>query len=177
MSDMVKSKTYENYPCWIMLVSNFVSIAIYIIGAFIISRIGLVWLGLYLLYIVWLEIRVMRGSCVNCYYYGKSCAFGKGRLSAFFFKKGNQKAFLNKDITWKSVVPDFLVSVIPIIAGIILLILDFSWLILLSIIILVIFASAGNSFVRGSLACKFCRQREIGCPAESLFNKNKRKKK
>jgi hypothetical protein len=32
----------------------------------------------------------------------------------------------------------------------------------------------GNGLVRGSLACKYCKQREIGCPAEQLFNKKKK---
>ncbi|MFH1684097.1 MAG: hypothetical protein ABIA67_04360 [Candidatus Margulisiibacteriota bacterium] len=26
-------------------------------------------------------------------------------------------------------------------------------------------------YLRGSLACKFCKQRELGCPAEQLFSK------
>jgi hypothetical protein len=28
--------------------------------------------------------------------------------------------------------------------------------------------------VRGQLACKYCKQRELGCPAEQLFSKTKR---
>jgi hypothetical protein len=120
-----------------------------------------------------LEIRVMKRSCVNCYYYGKYCAFGKGKISSLFFKKGTPKAFLKRKISWKDILPDFLVSIIPLIAGIVLLILNFNWLLLILIVLLAILTSAGNSFVRGSLACKFCKQREIGCPAEQLFNKRK----
>jgi len=169
-----KVKPYENYPCWIMLISNFVSIAIYIIGAIIMSQIGLVWLVLYLLYIVWLEIRVMRHSCVNCFYYGKYCAFGKGKISSWFFKKGSPRNFINRSITWKDIIPDFLVSIIPLIVGIILSILHFSWLRIILIVLLVLVGSVGNGFVRGSLACRFCKQREIGCPAEKLFRKEKK---
>lgn len=168
---MMQSKYYENYPCWIILISNFVSIIIYIIGAYIIYQLGVIWLVLYLIYIFGLEIRLMKKSCVNCYYYGKYCAFGKGKLSSLFFKKGNANKFIKCKITWKDVIPDFLVSIIPLIVGIILLVLNFNWLILSLIITLVILNSAGNSFVRGSLACKFCKQRKLGCPAEKLFNK------
>jgi hypothetical protein len=171
---MGQPKTYENYPCWIMLISNFVSIAIYLIGAFIISQIGLIWLGAYLLYILGLEIRLMRRSCVNCYYYGKYCAFGKGKLSSLFFKKGNPHKFIKDKITWKDILPDFLVSIIPLIVGVILLILNFNWLFLILIVLLVTLTFAGNGFIRGSLACKYCKQREIGCSAEQLFNKNKK---
>jgi len=171
---MEQPKTYEKFPCWIMLISNFVSIAIYLIGAFIISKIGLIWLGLYLLYILGLEIRLMGRSCVNCYYYGKHCAFGKGKLSSLFFKKGNPNNFIKDKITWKDILPDFLVSIIPLIVGIILLMLNFDWLLLILIVLLAILTSAGNGFVRSSLACKYCKQGEIGCPAEQLFNKKKK---
>ncbi len=168
---MEQLKSYENYPCKIIIISNFVSIAIYFIGAFIIYQLGIIWLALYLLYIAGLEIRLMKKSCVNCYYYGKFCAFGKGKISSWFFKKGDPLKFAKNKITWKDILPDFLVSLIPIIAGIILLILNFNWLMLLLIVLLAALTSAGNSFVRGSLACKFCKQKEIGCPAEQLFSK------
>lgn len=171
---MGQPKTYENYPCKIIIISNFVLIAIYFIGAYIMYQLGVLWLILYLVYIFGLEIRLMKKSCVNCYYYGKFCAFGKGKLSAILFKKGDSKIFQKDKITWKDILPDFLVSIIPLIVGIILLILEFSWLILLLILFLVILTSVGNSFVRGTLACKFCKQKEIGCPAEQLFNKNKK---
>jgi hypothetical protein len=117
----------------------------------------------------------MRRSCTNCYYYGRLCAFGKGKLSAIFFKKGNAKKFTQCKITWKDLIPDFLVSIIPSLAGIWLLIIHFNFLILSSVIWLVLLTSAGNSFIRGSLACKHCKQREIGCPAEKLFKKANKK--
>jgi hypothetical protein len=41
------------------------------------------------------------------------------------------------------------------------------------VIMLVLLSTIGNSFVRGSLACRYCKQRDLGCPAEQLFNKNK----
>ncbi|MFA4833792.1 MAG: hypothetical protein WC619_03010 [Patescibacteria group bacterium] len=168
---MEQPKTYENYPGCIIFASNFVSIATYLIGAFIMAQIGLIWLVLYLLYIAGLEIRLMKWHCTSCYYYGKYCAFGKGKISSWFFKKGDPNNFLRNKITFKDILPDFLVSIIPLIAGLVLLISNFNWLILALIILLVILASAGSGFVRKNLACKFCKQREIGCPAEQLFNK------
>jgi len=78
----MKEKTcYENYPFWIVILSNIVEFTVYGTGAFVIYKIGWIWLILYVLYIVWLVIRLLRRSCVNCYYYGKVCAFGKGKLS------------------------------------------------------------------------------------------------
>lgn len=169
---MEHPKFYENYPCRIILFSNLVSIALYLIGIYIISLVGFIWAGIYILYILWIEARVMKNSCTNCFYYGKYCAFGKGKISSWFFKKGNLYDFIKRKITWKDVFPDFLVSIIPLTAGIMLLVINFNWLLLISIFVLVILASAGNAFVRGSLACRYCKQKEIGCPAERLFSKS-----
>jgi hypothetical protein len=112
---------------------------------------------------------------VNCYYYGKTCAFGKGRISSVFFKKGDANKFCKKQMTWKDIVPDFIVSLIPAIIGVILLIKNFNWALLSLVLILFILTFVGNGIIRSQLACKYCKQREIGCPAEQLFNKKKNK--
>ena len=160
---------YEKYPLRIVLLSNLVSIAIYAIGAFIIYQIGWIWLLIYIVYIVWLEIRLLKRSCVNCCYYGKACAFGKGRICRLFFKQGDPQEFGKKKIMWVDMIPDFLVSLVPIVAAIVLLIIDFNWIMLVLMILLVLLTFTGNGFIRGSLACKYCKQREIGCPAMQLF--------
>jgi hypothetical protein len=43
----------------------------------------------YLLYALGLEVRLLRTGCVDCAYYGKACAFGKGRLCAIAFEQGD----------------------------------------------------------------------------------------
>jgi hypothetical protein len=68
-------------------------------------------------------------------------------------------------------IPDLLVSLVPLIIGIVLLILEFDFIILFAAILLIVATTSGNAFVRGNLTCKYCRQRESGCPAEKLFNK------
>lgn len=170
---MSRSISYENMPLWIVLITNLLTLSIYAIGIYIVSRFGMLYVVLYLLYIIWIEIRLLRESCVDCYYYDKICAFGKGKLCSSLFKKGNPKRFVEKDIKMIDFVPDFLVSIIPIAFGIILLVTDFSWTILALLVILFILSFGGNAFVRGSLACKYCKQREIGCPALKVFSKQR----
>lgn len=162
---------YEQYPPFIVILSNLVPILIYLIGAYILFQSGILWAIGYLLVVVLLEFRLLGKHCVDCYYYGRTCAFGKGRLSSLFFKKGQPERFNQKTITAKDLIPDFLVFIVPVLAGILLLVQKFSWIILGSVVALLLLGFAGNALVRGQLACRYCRQKEIGCPAQQMFDK------
>lgn len=165
---MEEISCYDSYPRWIILISSLVSIATYAAGAFIVYMADLIFLILYLLLILGLEVRLLGGHCVNCWYYGKWCAFGRGALSGLLFKRGRPERFLKK-AGFRDILPDLLIVLLPLAAGIAALIRDFSWLVLSMMVLLALLASAGNAFVRGSLACRYCRQRRLGCPAEQLF--------
>ncbi|MBM3133429.1 MAG: hypothetical protein FJZ95_10445 [Chloroflexi bacterium] len=171
---MEHHKSYDAFPARIVLICNSLSVAIYGIGIYVLSQLWIWLIVPYLIYSLGLEIRLLRSSCVNCYYYGKACAFGRGRLCALLFKKGDPQKFTAWEISWLSLLPDFMVSLIPIVGGIVLLVTDFSWLPLALVIVLVALSTAGNGIIRGAFACKYCKQRELGCPAERLFNKGKR---
>ena len=164
-------KTYESYPIGIVIQSNFVSLGIYALGLFIVLKLGLVLSLFYLLYILALEYRLIRYHCTTCYYWGKTCGFGKGRLSSLFFKKGDVAKFCAKDMTWRDMIPDILVSLIPVVIGITLLMIQFD--IMLLLVLLLLLTTVGNGYIRGKLTCRFCKQRELGCPADLLFNQSK----
>lgn len=168
---MEPTKTYEKFPVWIVLLSNLVAVSIYTIGAYILAGFGILFAVLYLLYCLWIELKVIRGSCVDCYYYGKVCGFGKGRLCTILFKKGDPQRFVDKEISWSSILPDFLVFIFPVIGGIILLVRGFSWLLVTMLAFVVVLYLGGTAVIRGTFACKYCKQKEIGCPAEKLFGK------
>ena len=168
-----KVNSYENYPSWIVIIATTFSCALYATGAFIMYQLGGIWLFFYCVYLLFLEIRLTGGHCINCYYFWRACAFGKGKISCLFFKRGDPQKFNDMKITWKSIIPDLMVSMIPLIVGLVIVIKDFSWLLASLLVILFLLTSVGNGFIRGQLACKYCKQREIGCPAERLFNKNK----
>jgi hypothetical protein len=169
--------SYEDYPRYVPLLSNLLTLAIYAIGAYVLANFGLGVMVLYLVYCLWIESKVLSGSCTNCYYYGRICAFGKGRLCSLLLKRGDPEMFSEKEVSWWDILPDFMVSVFPIVGGVVLLIRDFAWLLAALLFALIVLSSAGTAFVRGSLACKFCKQGEIGCPAERLFNKQRRQEK
>jgi hypothetical protein len=164
------SRTYENYPAWTVLASNLVSWSIYVIGTYILGR---VWIGLvipYLAYVAWLEVRLLRTACVDCAYYDRVCAFGRGKLCALAFERGDPRRFASREASWKDVLPDLLVPILPLLGGVLLLVLrGWSWVIGGLVLVLVLLASVGTGFVRGTLACSHCEQRLLGCPASALF--------
>jgi hypothetical protein len=164
----------ENYPLWMVFIANLLSFLIYGIGAYILIQYGIIWAIAYIIFIIIFEFRLISGHCTDCYYYGKTCAFGKGRLSALLFTRGRPEKFTAMTITWKDIVPDFLLFIIPVLAGILLLIREFSWTILILIIALLLLGFFGNALVRGQLACRYCKQKEIGCPATQLFDKTEK---
>lgn len=84
---METPKTRENYTIWVIILSNLVSLAIYGLGFYILIRLSLIVAFAYLAFVLILELRLIKNHCVNCYYWGKTCGFGKGRVSALFNKK------------------------------------------------------------------------------------------
>ncbi len=166
------NEIYDEFPSSLVLFCIVVNISIYIVGAYLIAPLGKIFVALYLLYCLWMEIRVLIMSCRDCYYYGKLCAFGKGKICSLLIKKGSPERFKRKKITLINLMPEFLVSLIPLVIGGFYLVQSFTWLRLSFILILVILAFPVTGFVRGSISCKYCRQKEIGCPAVQLFKKN-----
>jgi hypothetical protein len=161
---------YENYPIWIVILANLVSIAIYALGFLIIHRLGLFFSLLYLLYILILEYRLIRKHCTSCYYWGKTCGFGQGRLSSWLFKKEPISKFCATKMTWADMIPDILVSLIPFVIGIIQLIIKFDLILLSALLLLLFLTTSGNGFIRSKLTCAYCKQKELGCPADALFH-------
>jgi len=163
--------SYERFPWPIVLLANVVTLAIYATGTYLLWGLGLWWAVLYLLYCGWMEWRLLTKSCVNCYYYGKICGFGKGKLCSLVLKQGDPKQFGAGTFSWRDLIPDFGVLVFPAVGAIISLFGAFRWGTLGLLVILLVLCLAGNAVVRGSFACRYCKQRELGCPAEKLFNK------
>ncbi len=69
-------------------------------------------------------------------------------------------------------IPDLLISLIPFIIGIILMVIKFDYIVFTALVLLVLLTTSGNGFIRGRLTCRHCKQKELGCPADKLFNKS-----
>jgi len=166
---MEKNNCYENYPFSTVLLSMLFESLIYASGAFIMYILSPWAMLVYLLFLGYSQYSLFKNSCSNCYNYGKICFSGKGKIAALFFKKGDPDAFTNKKITPLDLIPDMLLSFVPVITAIYLMIRSFNFAILTALIILLLLTFWGNAFIRSRLACPNCHQRELGCPAERMF--------
>jgi hypothetical protein len=151
------------------LVGVAVAACTYLLGAFILSGFGIVASFLYLGYCAFVELSILRKSCVHCCYYGEVCGLGRGRLCSLLFEQGSPESGLDRDISARDLVPDILVSAIPLLGGIVLLVGGMSWPVLVAMVMILLLASAGNALVRGRIACRHCAQGGLGCPADGLL--------
>jgi len=172
---MIKTKSFENFPLWIPFIATFVSIIGYSTGAIILSGFDIIFSILYLFYCLGVELLVILRSCKDCWYYGRICGLGKGKIAPLFVNEGDTKKFADRDISMLHMIPDFMVVILPLIGGVILLIFDFSIVVLVLMAILAILFFGGTAFIRGTFVCKYCKQKDIGCPAYAIFNKKKEK--
>lgn len=173
---MKEPTVFEKYPLSTVFVSNLVTLLNYAIGLYLLYRINIIFAGFFLVYLLAVEIFTYREGCVSCWYYSKRCASGRGKIAPLLFKRDDPKRFCEKQVTWKNLMPQILVTVIPMVAGIYLLIQGFSWTILILTLTPILVWFLGNPIIFGKLACPHCKQGRICCPANEFFGKKVEKK-
>ncbi len=177
MASGKKPVAFESYPPRIVLTTTLASLVTYIIGIYVLSLVDVVWGVLFLVYILYLEFSIYREGCACCYYYGKMCAFGRGKLAPLFHRRVDPEEFCKKDVSFKKLVPSMLVLVFPLIGGIALLVMGFSWVILGLMVIPWLMWFLGNPIIYGKLACAHCKQGRKCCPAMEFFSGRKKAEK
>lgn len=100
--------------------------------------------------------------CTNCYYYNKWCCMGWGKLSALFFKKGDIKKFSNSIGIKLAPAVYGLLSLVPLIVGIVSITESFS-IIKLVFLMLLLAISFYSGAVSRRPVCVKCKMRPI-CP-------------
>ena len=165
----MSEEAYERYPRSVVLSAVTVALAIYALGATILGRLGWPWAMAYLVYSLGVELSILHRSCRHCAYYGHVCGLGKGVICALLFGPGDKGLLATQIVSWRDIVPDMLVLILPFAGGVVALTREYDWLLLIMLVALVLLCLGGNAFVRGSLVCAHCAQRELGCPAQRLL--------
>jgi hypothetical protein len=156
-----KIRRYEHYPLSSVLFRNAFEILLYAFGAVILAGFG-TWVAIaYLAYCALMAVWTMRFRCKYCYYYGKTCPMGVGRIASRLFKPGDNEDFRRYA---KFIAPVFLVWLLPILGGVVLLFIRFSVMriVILALFVIARFALSGKVVVQ--LGCVRCKQQD-DCPA------------
>lgn len=167
-------QVFENYPFSTILITNGLTLLIWIVAVYLVWQLGMFWGVLFAVYLLALEFFIYKHGCSCCCYYGKRCAFGRGKIASFLVKIDDPQKFCQRKVTWLNLLPVVLGSLIPVIVGVVLLIRSFSWPILILTLIPVINWFFINPLVYGKLICLYCKQGRLCCPANDFFAKIKK---
>lgn len=161
----------ERYPASRIILTNVIMLALFFTGAYLCSLFhpiaGIVYIVTVLLVIYILMRKLV---CTNCWYYGKWCGSGWGKLAALMFKQGEIEKF--PGCTGVNIAPMVygLASLIPLAIGILVFILHPTLRIQASISIVLLVGFSFYSSVAGrKKQCSVCKMRFI-CPGGNIAN-------
>ena len=169
MSDTKKElwpEGIEEYPVSTVIIENIFIVLWLILGAYLCwvfsSIAGIVYLA-FGLFMVLFVMRIF--VCKNCYYHGKLCHTGWGKLSALYTDHGNEDIFCRGAIG--AIVPAFygVMALIPLIFMVISLIRDFTIMTIIIGIVFLFISSMSSIFLRKK-ACEKCKMK-IVCPGNA----------
>ncbi len=155
-------KPYESYPWWWIVGQNLLFVLYFAVGYFVMSPLKISGFPLvsvtYVLFLYVMLVFVLRKHlCTHCYYYGKWCSTGWGKLSSLLFKEKSGDYELGvklAGITWG------IGTLLPIVLGILAIVINkrvlLLWILFMMLTPPVIYFH--------KVSCKTCKMREK-CPA------------
>ncbi len=155
----------DAYPARILCFSLGHMTLSYALGFVIMLRIHPLSGALFLALCAGSLVACLRYRCRFCFYFGKACYVGLGKLAAVLYQPGEPRDFARAQNLVPAAVFSFTVLLLPMATIVALAILRFSWVnvvLLACYLLLVVFAGFA---VRKSHYCDHCRQAELGCPA------------
>jgi hypothetical protein len=169
---VVSSSRLECYPLRIVCISASLTIISYLAGAFIIYFFNPVLSAFYLILAALTLVVSMKLRCTHCYYFGKFCNFGLGKLAKFFFRKGEPSEFRNHKKVIITAILSFGTMLIPVFIGILMLVTDMTISNLGLLLGYILIGIAPNFLVRGNF-CDKCMQGQLGCPSYERMIKSR----
>jgi len=103
--------------------------------------------------------------CTNCYYYGKQCVLGWGKLSALFFSQGSIDQFSTCVGIKAAPITYGLLTLIPLVFCIVALVQEVTVLKVV-VLVLLLAVSVYSGAISRKMACTNCKMRLI-CPGSA----------
>jgi hypothetical protein len=159
----------ESYPKFVIVIRWIVLAGAFALGIYILTSIKEL-LGLaYIIYsLVVLTLILPLSRCSSCFYHGKACNTGWGKVAAYLFPKGDESKF---DHHYDYAIFIHLLWILPLLASFFQLVRARN-LLALAVFGVYLFVLLLEKIVLKKLACSRCRQREF-CPAVPFRRANK----
>jgi hypothetical protein len=154
-------KFCDNYPKSVIVVRWIILGVAFALGVYILWGIKDVLGLLYVLYsILTLTLILPLSRCASCFYHGKACNTGWGKVAAYLFPKGDESKYVDN---YSYAIFTHFLWLIPLLGGFFRLLRDRS---LLALCLLggYVFVLFMEKIILKKLACVRCHQREF-CPA------------
>lgn len=157
---------YESYPLTTVCLSNGLGLFGNLFGAAIIyAAVGTAFAVAYLVACLITITLSARLRCCYCYYFGKRCYSGLGRLAGLLFQQREASGFAESNHVVPVAAFSFATLLAPLGAGVVFLFVDYSHLLLAALVTYTVVAVAPGFFLQKHLYCAHCKQAELGCPA------------
>jgi len=164
----------EEYPKSGIIFGNFIMLLWIVLGTiacyFFQPLIAMIY---FVFAVVMIFIVLRKLVCTNCYYYGKWCSLGWGKLSALFFKKGSIEKFSTGIGIKLAPLTYGLLTLIPVVLIIISIIREFTMIqefniSKIAVMILLLLISFYSGAISRKKSCENCKMRLIcpGCAAK-----------
>lgn len=153
----------DEYPKSAIILANLTMVLWLVLGTVASWFFSPVAAAIYILIAVSIVIFVLRKLvCTNCYYYGKWCGTGWGKLAALFFKQGDIGKFGTSAGIKIAPLTYGLLTIVPVILVLISLIIEFT-VPKVAVLVLLLAVSFYSGAVSRGKACKQCKMRN-SCP-------------
>jgi hypothetical protein len=161
----IASDCRESFPLWWIVGENLLHLSTWTLAGWLVWPIS--WNGwpvatiAWALVVLYVQLLLKKHNCSGCYYHGKSCHLGWGKLSSWMFDQdsGNPKMGMRLSLFYIVSPPIFLVA--GILEGIFIEVGGQHW-ILLGIYV----ALNGITFPVRKMGCRVCAMREV-CPGSA----------
>ncbi|MHA2138638.1 MAG: hypothetical protein ACW98G_12225 [Candidatus Hodarchaeales archaeon] len=160
----------ESFPFKIVCLSASLTIISYLAGAFVLYFFHPMLSALYLILAATTLMVSMKLRCTHCYYLGRYCNFGLGKLAELIFSKGDPSEFRDPKKVGFTGFLSFGTMLIPVAIGLLLLVTEITLGNLGLLIGYFLIGIAPNFLVRGDF-CDKCMQGELGCPSYERMKK------
>jgi hypothetical protein len=164
MSDKIEAGEFsfcENYPKHIIIVRWIILILAFALGIYVLFQLHQILAIVYIMYsVIALTLILPLSRCVSCFYHGRYCNTGWGKIAAYLFNKGDESKYVEH---YNYAIFLHLLWVIPLLAALLQLIRmrDILTLSAAAAYVLILLL---EKVILKKLCCTRCHQREF-CPA------------